>query len=95
MKKTLKINGSDNLFLRIEINLNKLKLTIINKSASYEKKEIYSEDYLIDIESKIDEIIEEFYIKYNKFNDIEIYWTEELKDSTQIELNIDEDEEVI
>jgi len=102
MKKKLSIleklpNGEvvePNVRLMIDIHLDRLTLIIQKKLKSMEIREEFSETFQIDEKTPIDDIINDFYLKYLKLKDIEIYWDNTLKDTEVIEfdlLNEDED----
>ena len=90
MNKKLDILGK-NERLVIKINLNKLTLSIEKKLKNLQNVIVYSEDFNIDIETELDELIKNFYSRYEEKLTIQLYWENELKNATKI--NIDSDQE--
>lgn len=90
MNKKLDILGK-NERLVININLNKLTLSIEKKLKNLQNVIVYTEDFDIDLETELDELIENFYSRYEEKLTIQVYWENELKEATKI--NLDSDKE--
>lgn len=90
MNKKLDILGK-NERLVININLNKLTLSIEKKLKNLQNVIVYTENFDIDLETELDELIENFYSRYEEKLTIQVYWENELKEATKI--NLDSDKE--
>lgn len=91
MIKKLIIQNDPNLRLVVNINLDDMNLHIEKKLESLEVIQVFTKQYKIDVDSKLEEIFEEFYLEYLKRKDIELYWKETLKDATFVEFKLDEE----
>jgi hypothetical protein len=75
--------------LKIDIHLNKMKLTIQKKLESLDIRDVYTDDFEIDEESDMTEIFHEFYKDYIRLTNIEYYWNDILKKGKVVEINMD------
>lgn len=85
MVKKLVIKNDTDLRLKMDFRLNKLILTLEKKLTSMEIIPIFIRTFEIDKESKIDEILENFYEEYLKLKEIEEFWSNEFAEAKVIE----------
>ena len=76
--------------LKIKFHLDKMTLILQKKLKTMEVITEYSEEFTVDEESPIDDIIHDFYIKYNRLKNIENYWSNNLKNTEVIEFDLTE-----
>ena len=81
-----------NVRLMIDIHLDKLTLIIQKKLKTMEIRDEYFEEFTIDEETPIDDLINQFYLKYLKLSDIEDYWDNALKNTEVIEFDLTEED---
>lgn len=91
MIKKIVIKNDPNLRIKIDIKLDKMELTIQRKLESLDIVDDYSEYFIIDTESKIDEIMLKFYQDYLKLKEIEEFWKQELDDAKVVEFEEEKD----
>ena len=91
MIKKIVIKNDPNLRIKIDIKLDEMELTIQRKLESLDIVDDYSEYFIIDTESKIDEIMLKFYQDYLKLKEIEEFWKQELDDAKVVEFEEEKD----
>lgn len=91
MKKTLLINENNNEKLVIKIIMDQLTLGIEKKDKNLVKRIVFEKQYTINIETQIDQLINEFYNEYLEKLSNEKFWAEKFENATKIDILIDED----
>ena len=78
------LDKQENLELKIDINLNKLKLTLQSKNKDMRLFDIYSDSFEIDAETNMNKLIYNFYNKYIELKSIELFWIKYFNENVNV-----------